>query len=116
MTAATTLVLCVLAAAVEMSHWRAVQPAVGGAIVFNAVAIFGFAHAAWFYLARTLPPTASTLSVMMIPVVGTLSGAWWLRETLHWQDGAAVVLMMVAIASVLWPARGSAAVAAAQRP
>ena len=115
MTAATTLVLCVLAAAVEMSHWRAVQPAVGGAIVFNAVAIFGFAHAAWFYLARTLPPTASTLSVMMIPVVGTLSGAWWLRETLHWQDGAAVVLMMVAIASVLWPARGGVAVAAAQR-
>ena len=37
--------------------------------------------------------------------IGTLSGAWWLDETLHWQDGAAVVLMMVAIASVLWPAR-----------
>ena len=79
-----------------------------GAIVYNAVAIFGFAHAAWFYLARTLPPTASTLSVMMIPVIGTLSGAWWLDETLHWQDGAAVVLMMAAIASVLWPRRAAA--------
>jgi len=46
---------------------------------------------------------------MMIPVVGALSGAAWLGETLHWQDGAAVVLMMVAIAAVLWPARAARA-------
>jgi drug/metabolite transporter (DMT)-like permease len=108
MTAGTTVVMCVLAAATERSHWRAIEAPVAGAIVYNAVAIFGFAHAAWFYLARTLPPTASTLSVMMIPVIGTLSGAWWLDETLHWQDGAAVVLMMAAIASVLWPHRAAA--------
>jgi drug/metabolite transporter (DMT)-like permease len=40
---------------------------------------------------------------MMIPVLGALSGAWWLGEALHWQDGAAIVLMGGAIASVLWP-------------
>ena len=40
------------------------------AIAYNAVLIFGFAHAAWFYLARGLPPVASTLSVMLIPVLG----------------------------------------------
>ena len=105
MTAATTVVLCALAAATESARWQRPSAAVTGAIVFNAVAIFGFAHAAWFYLARSLPPVASTVSVMMIPVVGALSGAAWLGETLHWQDGAAVVLMMVAIAAVLWPAR-----------
>ncbi len=44
---------------------------------------------------------------MMIPVLGTVSGAWWLGETLHWQDGAALILMGVALASVLWPARKS---------
>ena len=42
---------------------------------------------------------------MMIPVLGTVSGAWWLKEQLHWQDGAAIALMMVAIGSVLLPAR-----------
>jgi drug/metabolite transporter (DMT)-like permease len=76
-----------------------------GGIGYNAVLIFGFAHATWFYLARGLPPVASTLSVMFIPVLGVFSGALWLGEVLHWQDWAAVVLMVVAIASVLWPAR-----------
>jgi drug/metabolite transporter (DMT)-like permease len=73
------------------------------AMVFNAVLVFGFAHAAWFYLARSLPPVASTLSVMLIPVLGVFSGALWLGEVLHWQDWAAVVLMVVSICSVLWP-------------
>ena len=31
--------------------------------------------AAWFYLARGLPPVASTLSVMFIPVLGVLRPA-----------------------------------------
>jgi drug/metabolite transporter (DMT)-like permease len=48
---------------------------------------------------------ASTLSVMFIPVLGVFSGAVWLGEVVHWQDGVAVALMMVAIASVLWPAK-----------
>ena len=74
------------------------------AILYNAVVICGYAHAAWFYLARTLPPVASTLSVMFIPVLGVFTGALWLGEILHWQDWAAVVLMVVAIGSVLWPA------------
>jgi drug/metabolite transporter (DMT)-like permease len=103
MTAGTTVVLVLLAVLVEASRWVAPTQAVTGAIVFNAVAIFGFAHAAWFFLARSLPPVASTLSVMLIPVLGTVSGALWLGETLHWQDGAAVVLMMASIGSVLWP-------------
>jgi threonine/homoserine efflux transporter RhtA len=45
------------------------------------------------------------MSVMLIPVLGTVSGAWWLGESLHWQDGAAIVLVLIAIASVMWPTR-----------
>ena len=75
----------------------------------NAVLIFGFAHAAWFTLARALPPVASSLSVMMIPVLGVFSGALGLGEVLHWQDWTAVALMVVAIASVLMPGRSSEA-------
>jgi drug/metabolite transporter (DMT)-like permease len=52
-----------------------------------------------------LTPVASTLSVMLIPVIGVFSGALWLGEVLHWQDWAAVLLMMLAIGSVLLPAR-----------
>ncbi len=105
MTVITTLVMTLLAASVEHARWQRPAPGVWAAIVFNAVMIFGFAQPVWLYLARALPPVASTLSVMLIPVLGTLSGAWWLNEQLHWQDFAAIVLMLAAIASVLLPAR-----------
>lgn len=108
MTVVTTLVMTVLATALEHARWQMPSPAVWATIVFNAVLIFGFAQPVWLYLARALPPVASTLSVMLIPVLGTLSGAWWLNEQLHWQDFAAIVLMLAAIASVLLPARAAA--------
>ncbi|SEB20303.1 DMT family transporter [Variovorax sp. YR216] len=105
MTALTAVVMGLLAVLFERPQWHAPSPAAWAAIAYNAVLIFGFAHAAWFYLARGLPPVASTLSVMLIPVLGVFSGAIWLGETVYWQDWTAVALMMVAIASVLWPQR-----------
>jgi drug/metabolite transporter (DMT)-like permease len=104
MTALTALGMTLLATIFERDQWTAPTSGVWWGVAYNAVLIFGYAHAAWFYLARSLPPVASTLSVMFIPVLGTFSGAIWLGEVLHWQDWAAVVLMVVAIASVLWPA------------
>ena len=101
----TTGVMTVLALVLEREQWHAPSEATWGAIVFNAVLVFGFAQAAWFYLARSLPPVASTLSVMLMPVLGVFSGAVGLGEVLHWQDWAAVLLMMVSIAAVLWPKR-----------
>lgn len=101
----STLVVSALALAFEAPGWHAPRPATWGAIAFNAVLVFGFAQSAWFFLVRTLPPVASTLSVMLIPVLGVFSGALWLGERLHWQDWAAMVLMVLAIASVLWPQR-----------
>lgn len=112
MTVLTALLMGVLAAVFERAQWAMPDAAATGAILYNAVLIFGFAHAAWTYLARGLPPVAATLSVMMIPVLGVFSGALWLKEAVHWQDWAAVLLMMVAIASVLWPARSSSSRAA----
>lgn len=77
-------------------------PAVWAAVAYNAVLIFGYCHVAWFALARELPPVASSVSISLIPVLGLLSGALWLGEALHWQDGAAIVLIMVAISITLW--------------
>lgn len=107
MTALTAVVVSVLAWVLEDADLRHLPTPTAWAVVYNAVLIFGFAHATWFYLARSLPPVASTLSVMLIPVLGVFSGAWWLSEQLHWQDWAAVALMLVSIASVLWPSNTS---------
>lgn len=107
MTVQTTVVMSALSLLLERGAWHAPSAATWGAIAFNALLVFGFAQPAWFYLVRGLPPVASTLSVMMIPVLGVFSGALWLGERLHWQDRAAVALMVLAIASVLWPSRAA---------
>jgi drug/metabolite transporter (DMT)-like permease len=105
MTALTAVVMTVLSVLFEQAQWKAPSVTTWSAIVFNAVMIFGIVQTLWLSLARNLTPVASTLSVMMIPILGVFSGAWWLGEVLHWQDWAAVVLMVLAIASVLLPSK-----------
>ena len=105
MTLASTLVMTLGTVLFERHRWIPPLPATWGAIAYNALLIFGFAQAIWMMMARNLPPIASSMSVMMIPVLGVVSGAWWLNEELHWQDGAAIVLVLLAIATVLLPAR-----------
>ena len=103
----TALVMTALAVLLEQPQWRAPSTATWGAIWFNALIVFGIAQTLWFYLARGLPPVASSISVMFIPIVGVFSGAWWLGEILRWQDWTAVALVVVAIAAVLLPRRPS---------
>lgn len=105
MTVLTTLWISLLSVGFEREAWSVPTLPIWGAIVYNALGVFAFAQVAWLSLARDLPPIASTLSVMFIPVLGVFSGAWWLGEVLHWQDWAAVALVLVAIAAVLAPAR-----------
>ena len=100
--------LTVAAVVLERNQWHMPNTPALSAIVFNGVLVLAFAQIVWFYLARSLPPIASTLSVMFIPVLGVFTGAVWLGEVLHWQDWTAVGLMVVAIASVLWPSRAAA--------
>jgi hypothetical protein len=81
MTLITTLSMTLLSIVFERPHWIAPSATTWAAIAYNAVLIFGFAQAVWLVLARTLPPVASSMSVMLIPVLGTLSGAWWLGSS-----------------------------------
>lgn len=99
------LALTLLAVVFEHARWHAPDRIALATLAFNGVLVFGFAQSVWFFLARNLPPLASTLSVMFIPVLGVFTGALWLGEQLRWQDYSAVVLMALAIASVLWPGK-----------
>ena len=103
MTCMSTLLMSFLAFVFERKNWGPIPDITWASIVYNAFGVFVFAQAAWLSLARNLPPLASTLSVMFIPVLGVFSGAYFLNEALHWQDWAAILLIVLAIASVLWP-------------
>ncbi|MGZ3236465.1 MAG: DMT family transporter [Burkholderiaceae bacterium] len=97
----TTVAMAAASIVFESSAWRMPNTTEWFAIVYNALIVFGFAHVVWFQLARTLPPVASGLSVMMIPVVGVFSAAWLLGETPHWQDYGAMLLILAAMSTVL---------------
>lgn len=101
MVALTMLVLAAAAVVFERDAWHLPDKPTWIAIVYNALITFGFAQVVWFRLARALPPVASSLSVMFIPVIGVFSGAWLLGEAPHWQDYAAMGLILVAMSTVL---------------
>lgn len=73
------------------------------ALAYGAFINYGFAQTLWTSLARHLPPATSAMSVMAIPLVGTLSAALLIGEAPHWQDWAAIVCVTAAIAAVLLP-------------
>lgn len=105
MLAFTTGAMTLLSLALEFEAMRLPTATEWATIAYNAVIIFGFAHVVWFRLARILPPVASSLSVMLIPVLGVFSGAWILGETPHWQDYAAIVLILGSMSTVLFKSR-----------
>ncbi len=102
---ATFWVILPLSYLLEFDRWAWPTPLQWASIAYNAIGVFVFAQAAWLMLARNLPPVASGLSVMLIPVIGVFSGTLWLGEVLHWQDWGAVCLIVLSIASALWPTR-----------
>jgi drug/metabolite transporter (DMT)-like permease len=79
----------------EVSLW----PALG--VAYNVVVAFAFAHWAWLKIATSVPVTVFSLSMLLIPVVGVLSGMLFLGERPSWAEYGALVLVLGAIASVL---------------
>jgi drug/metabolite transporter (DMT)-like permease len=102
-------VMVVLTVLFERAAWRAPNAVEWASIVYNMVLAIAFCHVIWSMLARNLPPAASGLSVMMIPVVGVFSSMWLLGEAPRWQDYAALLLILVALSTVLLGGRPAAA-------
>jgi drug/metabolite transporter (DMT)-like permease len=74
-------------------------------VFYNLFVVFIFCYWAWMKIALVAPVGVSSLSVMMIPVVGVFAGMLLLSETPHWQDYAALVLVVTSLATVLMPAK-----------
>lgn len=109
-----SLVVGVLAGATEpLPTPSAFSTAMWLSLAYGVLINYGVAQLIWFGLARHLPPATSAMSIMAIPLVGTLSATFIVGEVPHWQDWLAIVFVMAAIASVLWPARDRSAGASA---
>lgn len=80
-----------------------------GSLAYGVLINYGFAQTIWSSLARHLPPATSAMSIMAVPLVGTLSATLIVGERPTWQDFAAMLCVMGAIAAVLLPPRQPAA-------
>lgn len=105
MMAMTSVALFVASLLFERDHWVVPSLSQWLPILYNAVFVLGLCNVLWFALARSLPPVASGLSGMLIPVVGVFSGILLLGEVPHWRDFAALALILVALATVMLPSR-----------
>ena len=74
-------------------------------LLYGAFINYGFAQTVWAGLARQLPPATSAMSLMAVPLVGTLSATFIVGEWPHWQDYLAIVFVTIAMAAVLLPPR-----------
>jgi drug/metabolite transporter (DMT)-like permease len=97
----TAAVLWVLALVTEpWPEWRFSWP-MWLSLAYGVLINYGFAQIIWFGLARHLPPATSAMSIMAVPLIGTLSATLIVGEWPTWQDGVAMLAVMGAMAAVL---------------
>ncbi len=82
-------------------------PVMWASLAWGVWVNFGLSQVLWFGLARSLPPATSTMSILAVPVLGTLFATVVVGEVPVWQDWIALGLVAVAIATVLLPSRGT---------
>lgn len=104
---AGTVVFCLVAISFESSRWRWPGLLEWLAIAYGGLVTFALSYVAWFRVARKLPPVASGLSIMLVPVVGLISGAMMLGETIALVDIIALGFILLAMGLVLTRRKGA---------
>jgi drug/metabolite transporter (DMT)-like permease len=80
----------------------------GLALAYNVLIAFAWAHWAWIKLATSVPVTIFSLSMLLVPVVGVMSGMLFLGERPSWAEYAALALVVGSLVTVLVPPRAPA--------
>lgn len=72
-------------------------------VLYNVLVSFAFAHWAWIKIATSVPVSVFSISMLIIPVIGVLSGIVFLGERPSWAEVAALLLVLGALATVIRP-------------
>lgn len=98
-------VVWLLAVALEPVPHFDFTPTMWVALTYGFAINYGIAQILWFSIARTVPPVASGLSIMFIPVIGLGSAMWITGEMPFPEDYFAAALIIAALAATLLPSR-----------
>ena len=74
-------------------------PALG--LGYNVLVAFAFAHWAWIKIAVSVPVSVFSISMLIIPVIGVLSGVVFLGERPGWSEVAALACVLAALATII---------------
>ena len=74
-------------------------------IAYNVIVAFAWAHWAWIKIATSVPVTVFSLSMLLIPVVGVVSGMLFLGEHPSLTEYVALALVLGSLLTVLAPGR-----------
>ncbi|HEX5093885.1 MAG TPA: EamA family transporter [Burkholderiales bacterium] len=77
----------------------------GLAVAYNVLLSFAWAHWAWIKLATSVSVSTFSLSMLMTPVVGVISGMLFLGERPGWLEFAALILVLGSLVTVVVPVR-----------
>ncbi|MBM3345200.1 MAG: DMT family transporter [Betaproteobacteria bacterium] len=77
-------------------------------VLYNIFVSFMFCMWAWTRIVVIVPATVSSLSPLLIPVIGVFSGMLVLGEKPQWTDFGALLLVCLALATVVIPPRRTA--------
>lgn len=93
------------ALAVDWGDWRPLSWQAGAAVAYNALVAFVLCHWMWFKIVSRASAGVSALGSMTIPVAGVASSMLVLGERPGWQEYAALLLVIAALATVLVPVK-----------
>jgi drug/metabolite transporter (DMT)-like permease len=96
----------VVAAILEAGRHPAISLQAGLAVAYNVFIAFAWAHWAWIKIATSVSVTVFSLSMLLIPVVGVLSGMLFLGERPSASETIAMLLILAALVTVVAPRRG----------
>ena len=91
-----------LALAIPLETSRLVVPGAWPCfgILYNILLSFMFGQWAWNRIVQMVPVSISSLSSLVIPLIGVLGGVIFLGESLGWQEVTAALLILGAVGSV----------------
>ncbi len=85
------------------------QPNIGGLTTDSALALaymtlvaMGSCYLTWYAAIRRLPAATAAVGMLSVPVIGILSGALFVGESVGWREISAIVLTLAGVALALW--------------
>jgi drug/metabolite transporter (DMT)-like permease len=82
---------------VETSHWDAVRPLGWALLVYSVVGQFCIAYVAWFAALARLPASVAAIGTMAVPVIGVVTSAIALHESLGVAQIAALIFTLAGV-------------------